>query len=47
MLYTNAQSLVGKVNELSCTAFDMDPDIILVTESWCNEAISDAYRQRG
>jgi hypothetical protein len=43
VLYTNAQSLVGKVNELSCTAFDMDPDIILVTESWCNEAISDAY----
>ncbi len=43
VMYTNAQSLVGKVNELSCTACDIDPDIILVTESWCNEGISDAY----
>ncbi len=43
VMYTNAQSLVGKVNELSCTACDIDPDIILVIESWCNEGISDAY----
>jgi hypothetical protein len=43
VMYTNAQSLVGKVNELSCMACDIDPDIILVTESWCNKGISDAY----
>jgi hypothetical protein len=42
-MYSNAQSLVGKVNELSCVASDINPDIILVTESWCNESISDAY----
>ncbi len=34
---------MGKVNELSCMASDINPDIILVTESWCNESISDAY----
>jgi hypothetical protein len=43
VMYSNAQSLVGKVNELSCVASDINPDIILVTESWCNESISDAY----
>jgi hypothetical protein len=42
-MYTNAQSLVEKVNELSCMACDIDPDIILVTETWCNVGISDAY----
>ncbi len=34
---------MGKVNELSCVASDINPDIILVTESWCNSSISDAY----
>ena len=31
------------MNELSCMASDIDPDIILVTETWCNAGISDAY----
>jgi hypothetical protein len=43
-MYTNAQSLVGKVNELSCMACDINPDIILVTETWCNVGITDACR---
>jgi hypothetical protein len=37
VLYTNAQSIVGKVDELSSVASEMQPDLILVTESWCNE----------
>ena len=32
-----------KVGELSCVADMLKPDIILVTESWCNGDISDAY----
>ena len=42
-MYTNAQSLVGKVNELSCAVADLNPDIILVTETWCSKDITDAY----
>jgi len=42
-MYTNAQSLVGKVAELSCVASDQKPDVILVTESWCNKDITDAF----
>jgi len=39
----NSQSIVNKINELACVASDAKPDIILVTESWCHEGISDAY----
>jgi hypothetical protein len=31
------------VNKLSCCAADLNPDIILVTESWCNSDITDAF----
>ena len=43
MLYLNAQSIVRKVDELACVANDLDPDLILITETWCNSEISDAY----
>ena len=43
VLYLNAQSLVNKVNELSCTLSDLEPDVVLVTETWCNSEISNAY----
>ena len=43
MLYLNSQSIVNKINELACIAAETKPDIILVTESWCNEQISNAY----
>ena len=43
ILYTNAQSIVSKIDELSCVASDMNPDFILLTETWCNEAISEAF----
>jgi hypothetical protein len=42
-LYLNAQSIVNKVDELSCVASDFKPDLILVTESWCNSEITDAF----
>ena len=43
VLYLNAQSVVKKVDELRCVASMTDPDIILVTESWCNSEISNAF----
>jgi hypothetical protein len=43
ILYLNAQSIVKKVDELGCVADLSKPDLILVTESWCNEDISNAF----
>jgi hypothetical protein len=43
VLYMNAQSVVNKVNELSVIAADLEPDLILITETWCNAEITDAY----
>ena len=42
MLFTNAQSLPGKITELEAVASDIQPDIIMICESWCNSSISDA-----
>lgn len=42
-LYLNAQSVVNKIDELSCVVSEVKPDIVLITESWCNDNISDAY----
>ena len=42
ILHTNAQSLAGKVNELSVVASEIKPDIIALTETWCNSDITDA-----
>ena len=43
ILYTNAQSLVNKIDELRSVALDLKPDIILISESWTNKDISKAY----
>ncbi len=43
ILYLNAQSIVKKIDKLCCVADSVKPDLILVTESWCNGDISDAY----
>ena len=43
ILYTNAQSIVGKIDELSCTSSELKPDLILLTETWCNDSVSDAF----
>ena len=42
LLYTNAQSVFGKLNELSAQAADTRPDFILLTETWCNPTITTA-----
>jgi hypothetical protein len=42
-MYTNAQGVVGKVGELSCIVSDVNPDVILLTESWCKSSITDAF----
>lgn len=41
-MYTNAQSILSKLGELSAMAVDSNPDLILISESWCNGTISDA-----
>ena len=41
--YCNAQSLVKKIDQLNCVAAELEPDIILITETWCHENISDAF----
>ncbi len=46
ILYTNAQSLVRKVDLLACEAADRQPDLILITESWCHPGISDAHLKK-
>jgi hypothetical protein len=45
ILYTNAQSLFGKIDELTATTSVLNPDIILITETWTNCRISDAMLQ--
>jgi hypothetical protein len=35
--------MVKKVDELRCVASMTNPDIILMTESWCNSEISNAF----
>ena len=37
----NAQSILSKIPDLQVTACDTKPDIILITESWRNNSISD------
>ncbi len=43
IMYCNAQSIVKKIDELNCYCNDNNPDIILITETWCHQDISDAY----
>jgi len=42
VLYTNAQSIGGKIDELKVIAQELEPDIILLTETWCNSSIESA-----
>jgi hypothetical protein len=43
ILYANAQSIVGKIGELTAVMQDIEPDLILLTETWCNSTIPDAF----
>ncbi len=47
IMYTYEQRVVGKVSELACTVGDIDPDLILVTETWCNSEITDTFLTTG
>lgn len=42
LLYTNAQSIQGKIHELAAISMDESPDIILLCETWCNSSVNDA-----
>jgi hypothetical protein len=42
VLYTNAQSINSKLDELKVIAQDLNPDIILLTEAWCNSTVQNA-----
>ena len=42
IVYLNARSIVNKLNDLSILINDHDPDLILISETWCNEDISNA-----
>ena len=42
ILYTNIQSIQSKIYELEANVAVLDPDIILLTETWCNQSIPDA-----
>ncbi len=41
-MFSNVQSIGGKIGELCCVASDLDPDILLLTETWCNNDTADA-----
>ena len=43
VLYTNAQSLVNKICEMRAVVAMNNPDILIVTETWTNESISNEY----
>ena len=36
VLYCNARSIVSKIKDLELISSENEPDIILITESWCN-----------
>ena len=42
-MYTNAQSILRKMDELRAYASDRDPDMIMLTETWTNEGIEDVF----
>ena len=43
VLYTNAKSLVNKINEMRAVVAINNPDILIVTETSTNESISNEY----
>jgi len=40
--YTNAQSILGKINELTAYIVETVPDIVLICETWCNSEVNNA-----
>ena len=43
IIYTNAQSIVNKIDELRSVVSTLKPDIILINESWTHSDITNAY----
>ena len=43
IFYTNARSLVNKMELLRSYVFEYKPDIMLITETWGNVDLPDAY----
>ena len=43
IMYTNARSIVNKIQELRLYAHTNNPDIIAITESWTNSSITNQY----
>ena len=43
IIYTNARSLVNKIQELKLLSQNSKPDIIAVTKSWTHQAIPNSY----
>jgi hypothetical protein len=39
-MFTNTQSLPGKINKLEAILTDLRPDIVLLSETWCNTNIT-------
>lgn len=45
IVYLNARSIASKTNELAVLTNEQYPDLLLITESWCNGSITDAFLQ--
>ena len=41
-MYTNARSVINKMDMFQATVFELKPDVIGITESWANDNIGDA-----
>ena len=42
-VYTNAQSILKKLDELRCYAAEKRPDVIMLTKTWTNSTIDDDF----
>ena len=43
IVYSNARSIVNKINELNVLCLDLLPNVICLCETWLNDSISNAY----
>ena len=43
VLYFNARSIVKKVDEISSITRELNPDIVIVTETWCHSGIDNSF----
>ena len=45
IVYFNARSIFNKIDDLQLSVFVNKPDIIIITETWCNDDISNSMLQ--